>query len=602
MKAATAEQQVSDWIQHFAQLLSAPSPNSAAVSELFNAQCWWRDLLAFTWNVHTAEGLDAIGQQVAATAEQAQAQNFAVTEPATVDNDDITAWFNFDTRAGVGTAKLVLRGERCRVLFTTLRSLHGFAETSSANGNRDRGVHHGALKQRVSWLEAKQIREAKLGRSEQPFCLIIGGGQGGLGLAARLQRLNVPTIVLEKHARAGDSWRNRYRTLCLHDPVWYDHMPDMPFPDHWPVFSPKDKLGDWLEMYAKVMELNFWGSSECLGASFDEQHQRWDVRVRRQGEIITLQPKQLVLATGMSGFARIPSIAGAAQFRGEQCHSSDYRSGAPYAGKRCVVIGANTSAHDICADLWESGADVTMVQRSPTIVARSESLQALSWGPLYSEEAIAQGLTTDRADLIGQSTPYGLGPERQIPMNAAFKQRDADMYAGLEAAGFLFDFGEDETGIGGAYPRRGGGYYIEVGASQLIIDGHIKLKNDAAIECISETGVHFSDGSERPADLIIYATGYGPMNEWARALISIEVAERVGRCWGLGSDTKGDPGPWEGELRNMWKPTQQSGLWFHGGNLMQSRFYSRTVALQLKARYEGLQTPVYGLAPVHHRE
>lgn len=85
-------------------------------------------------------------------------------------------------------------------------------------------------------------------------------------------------------------------------------------------------------------------------------------------------------------------------------------------------------------------------------------------------------------------------------------------------------------------------------------------------------------------------------------LISEEVAHKVGRCWGLGSGTPYDPGPWEGELRNMWKPTHQTGLWFHGGNLMQSRHYSRYLALQLKARMENIATPVYGIAPVHHSE
>jgi len=94
--------------------------------------------------------------------------------------------------------------------------------------------------------------------------------------------------------------------------------------------------------------------------------------------------------------------------------------------------------------------------------------------------------------------------------------------------------------------------------------------------------------------VIIYATGFGSMDEFVAELISREVAEKVGRVWGYGSGTSGDPGPWEGELRNMWKPTRQTGLWFHGGNLAQCRHYSRYLALQLKARLEGL--PVNTLA------
>jgi putative flavoprotein involved in K+ transport len=109
-----------------------------------------------------------------------------------------------------------------------------------------------------------------------------------------------------------------------------------------------------------------------------------------------------------------------------------------------------------------------------------------------------------------------------------------------------------------------------------------------------------SDGTELPADLIVYATGYGSMNGWAARIISQEVADKVGKCWGLGSGTANDPGPWEGELRNMWKPTRQPSLWFHGGNLHQSRHYSQFLSLQIKARMEGISTPVYGMGEVHH--
>ena len=120
------------------------------------------------------------------------------------------------------------------------------------------------------------------------------------------------------------------------------------------------------------------------------------------------------------------------------------------------------------------------------------------------------------------------------------------------------------------------------------------------VERIEADSVLLNDGTRLPADLIVYATGYGSMNGWAAKLISQDVADKVGRCWGLGSGTTKDPGPYEGELRNMWKPTQQANLWFHGGNLHQSRHYSLYLALQLKARYEGLDTPVYHLAPSHH--
>jgi putative flavoprotein involved in K+ transport len=302
----------------------------------------------------------------------------------------------------------------------------------------------------------------------------------------------------------------------------------------------------------------------------------------------------------MSGVPNMPKFPGQERFRGIQVHSSQHRSGEGFAGKKAVVIGSNNSAHDIAADLWEHGADVTMVQRSSTHIARSDTLMELALGGLYSEQAVANGITTDKADLIFASVPYAILAGFQIPVYAEMARRDAPLYDRLRKAGFLLDFGEDGSGLFMKYLRRGSGYYIDVGASELVADGRIRLKAGVAVKELTETSVVFSDGSALPADLVVYATGYGSMNGWAAKLISQEVADKVGKCWGLGSNTTKDPGPWEGELRNMWKPTQQEALWFHGGNLHQSRHYSLFLALQLKARMEGIATPVYGLPKVHH--
>jgi putative flavoprotein involved in K+ transport len=409
----------------------------------------------------------------------------------------------------------------------------------------------------------------------------------------------VPTIIIERNARPGDSWRRRYKSLCLHDPVWYDHLPYLPFPANWPIFSPKDKIGDWLEMYTKVMELNYWTSATCESARWDEAKREWEVRVKRDGDEVVLRPKQLVLATGMSGRPNVPTLPGQELFRGEQHHSSQHPGPDAWKGKRAVVIGSNNSAHDIAAALWEAGAVVTMVQRSTTHIVRSDPLMEHGLGALYSEQAVANGITTDKADLIFASIPYRIMHEFQKPIYDRIRELDAEFYAGLERAGFMLDWGDDDSGLFMKYLRRGSGYYIDVGASQLVIDGKIKLKA-GQVERLTETGVVLSDGSELPADLVVYATGYGSMNGWAAELIGQETADRVGKCWGLGSGTTKDPGPWEGEQRNMWKPTKQEGLWFHGGNLHQSRHYSQFLALQLKARELGLPMPVWGMGDVHH--
>jgi putative flavoprotein involved in K+ transport len=591
-----ASNAITDWLRKFEAALTAG--NSAAASALFVEDGFWRDLIAFTWNIATQEGSGEIAKMLDATLPGIQPDHWRLAEPAEAADGIISGWITFETAAGRGFGHLRLRDGLAWTLLTTLTELKGFEEKRGPT--REPGAVHGVERDRKSWLERRQAEAAELGVTTQPYVLIVGGGQGGLGLGARLRRLGVPTIIADKHAKPGDQWRSRYKSLCLHDPVWYDHMPYLPFPEHWPVFSPKDKIGDWLEMYAKVMELNCWNSTTCDHAEWDEAAKEWVVQLTRDGKPVTLRPKQLVLATGMSAIPNLPKYPGAETFQGEQHHSSAHPGGDAYRGKNCVVIGSNNSAHDICADLWEHGAEVTMVQRSSTHIARSDTLMELALGGLYSEAAVAAGITTDKADLIFASIPFRIMHEFQIPVYAEMKRRDADLYERLEKAGFMLDFGDDGSGLFMKYLRRGSGYYIDVGASELIANGSVKLKSRVDVTEIRPHSVLLSDGTELPADLIVYATGYGSMNGWAAKLISQEVADKVGKCWGLGSATTKDPGPWEGELRNMWKPTNQEALWFHGGNLHQSRHYSRYLALQLKARMEGIETPVYGLAEVHH--
>jgi putative flavoprotein involved in K+ transport len=588
---------LADLLDRFGGALASGDIDAAVAC--FEDDCHWRDLVSFTWNIKTMEGRDQIRamleSQLALTGPSGW--KLADGEDATETDGLLEGWIQFETKVARGFGQIRVRNGLIWTLLTTMVELKGFEEPSGFR--RPLGAKHGAGRNRTTWKEEREKEAAELGHKTQPYCLIIGGGQGGIGLASRLRQLGVPTIIVEKNARAGDSWRNRYKSLCLHDPVWYDHLPYIDFPENWPVFAPKDKIGDWLEMYTKVMELNYWASTEARSAIYDEAKKEWEVVVRRDGKDITLRPKQLVLATGQSGKPNMPKINGMERFKGDQHHSSKHPGPDAYKGKKAVVIGSNNSAHDICAALWETGADVTMVQRSSTHIVRSDTLMEIGLGALYSEEAVQSGMTTAKADLIFASIPYRILHEFQIPLYDQMRERDADFYKGLEKAGFKLDWGDDNSGLFMKYLRRGSGYYIDIGASQLVIDGEIKLKQGNVRE-ITETSVILEDGTELPADLIVYATGYGSMNGWAADLISQDVADKVGKCWGLGSNTTKDPGPWEGEQRNMWKPTQQEALWFHGGNLHQSRHYSQFLSLQLKARMEGIPTPVYGLQEVHH--
>src|SRR3954452_17801178 len=593
--ATTAAETVERWLAAFNGALE--EGDTAAVSELFLETSFWRDLVALTWNLTTVENPDGIKAMLDATLAHSRPHGFRTTEAATETEGVIEAWMEFETEVGRGNGLLRLRDGKAWTLLTALYELKGHEEPRA--GARPKGTEHGAFHDRETWLD-RRVREAEeLGYETQPEVLIVGGGQGGIVLGARLRQLGVPTIITDKHPRPGDQWRKRYKSLCLHDPVWYDHLPYIKFPENWPVFSPKDKIADWLEMYTRVMGLNYWTATTAKSARYDEEAGEWVLVVERDGADLTLRPKQLVMATGMSGKPNMPDIPGMDVFRGDQHHSSQHPGPDGYEGKKAVVIGSNNSAHDICAALWERGADVTMVQRSSTHIVRSETLMDIGLSALYSEEAVNAGVTTEKADMIFASLPYRIMHEFQIPLYEQMRERDAEFYERLENAGFQLDWGEDGSGLFMKYLRRGSGYYIDVGASDLVANGDVKLKT-GTVDHMTEDAVVMDDGTELPADLVVYATGYGSMNGWVADLISQDVADKVGKVWGLGSDTAKDPGPWEGEQRNMWKPTQQEALWFHGGNLHQSRHYSLYLALQLKARSVGIDTPVYGLQEVHH--
>ncbi|CAM4249774.1 MULTISPECIES: NAD(P)-binding domain-containing protein [Corynebacterium] len=588
------------WLADLEAATATTDPDAAgqAAADLFEPEGFWRDLIGMTWNLYTAEGREEIARMVAATHPDSTITNTELTDVEDEGDGVTRVHFTCDTGHFHCRGIARLRGGKAWTLLISGRELKDFPEKKGRN--RELGAQHGPKQDPENWADRREKRRATLGVSEQPYVLIIGGGQGGIALGARLKRQGVPALIVDKANRPGDQWRGRYHSLCLHDPVWYDHMPYLPFPDDWPVFTPKDKMGDWLEHYVGIMDLDYWTNAEVKHAEFDEAQQRWDVRLTRDGTEMTLHPPQLVFATGMSGVPNRPQLKGQEYFAGEIRHSSEHPGGDVDAGKDVVILGANNSAHDIAADLVHNGARPVMIQRSSTHISQSDSLMKYVFGPLYSEDAVEAGIDTDTADLLFASWPYKVLPDAQRPAFDQIRKDDAEFYDKLADRGFMVDFGDDDSGLFLKYLRRGSGYYINVGASELVADGSIPVHSPTTIAEVKERSVVLDDGTGLPADVIVLATGYGSMNGWVERLIDKETADRVGRVWGLGSDTTKDPGPWERELRNMWKPTQVEQLWFHGGNLHQSRHYSRYLSLQLKARYEGMDTPVYELAEVHH--
>jgi putative flavoprotein involved in K+ transport len=333
---ADAHSQTASWLGQFEQALS--TGDIATISGLFAAECYWRDLVAFTWNIRTVEGREAIAQMLESQIAAIGPRAFRPDGTTGLADPANETWFTFETKHARGRGHLRLADGKCHTLLTTMTELIGHEEHRGFT--RPKGIVHKADPHRTTWLEEREGEARELGHSRQPYVVIIGGGQGGIALGARLRQLGVPAIIVEKNARPGDSWRNRYRSLVLHDPVWYDHLPYMPFPDNWPVFTPKDKMCDWLEMYAKVMELNYWGSTECVSARFDGKAKEWAVTVCRDGREIVLHPKQLVFATGSYGPPNEIEVKGRERFAGVQYPSSRHQTSEPFRGKRAIVVGA----------------------------------------------------------------------------------------------------------------------------------------------------------------------------------------------------------------------------------------------------------------------
>lgn len=395
--------------------------------------------------------------------------------------------------------------------------------------------------------------------------------------------LDINALIIDTNERVGDNWRKRYHQLVLHDPIWYDHMPYMPFPSNWPIFTPKDKLAGWFEAYANLMELNVWMRTELTGSSWDESTKTWTVHILRKfpdgsSDTRTFHPHHIIQATGHSGKKNQPHIKGMETFTGHRiCHSSEF-SGAREGsqGKKAVVVGCCNSGHDIAQDFVEKGYDVTIVQRSSTQVVSSYAITDIALKGLYSED----GPPVDDADMIVHGMPNSVLKAIQCQVSEKQREYDRDLLAGLEKAGFKLDNGPDGSGLFFKYFQRGGGYYIDVGASKLIADGTIKVKQGQQISGILPHGLRFEDGSELEADEIVLATGYQSMRTQTRQIFGDEVADRVKDVWGLNE---------EGEWRTIWQRSGHPGFWFHGGNMALCRYYSRLLALQIK----GLEEKVY---------
>lgn len=601
----TVDKLATDWLESFNSVLKeiTDTGSTSKMQSLFTDHAVWRDHLALSWDLHSFNGLSSLESTVVPKIHAAGLHNFKIDKLADyrynsgigkivyhqatganpIPIEWVQVYYDFENKngKGKGVARLVAVNDpqptlKCFTIYTALEDLHCSPE--AINRNRPEGVNHGQHLHRESWLE-RRSREQDFQGSHQPTVLIVGGGQGGLTVAARLKCFGVDSLIVEKNPRVGDNWRNRYKFLVLHDPIWYDHLPYLNFPPTWPIYTPKDKLGDWFDAYAKTLDLNVKTNSTVAGADFDSEKNEWTVTVtdNKTGETIKYKPHHLVMATGHSGEARVPRFQDQEVFKGKIVHSSRHTSGADFTGGKALVVGGCNSAHDICQDFYEQGVDVTMLQRSSTCVITSEHGTTNNIAGLYDES----GPKTETADHIFHSMPIGL-------LNAVMQQQyrksciqDKHLLDALAKVGFKTNAGYNSTGLFGLYFRQGSGYYIDVGCSKLIADGKVKVKQGQGIKKFLPNGVEFTDGTKLEGlDVVVLATGFTNMRDTARRLFGTKVSDKLKEVWGLDH---------EGEFKTIWRDSGHPNFWYMGGNLAISRYYSKRLALKIIAKEKGLE-------------
>jgi putative flavoprotein involved in K+ transport len=575
--AQSEKELVGQWLSKLDTALQSAS--RASVASLFAPDGHWRDLLAFTWSITPRQGAEDIAALMAAKQATAEAHAFAIAEGRTPPRrahragiDVIEGIFQFETRIGRGFGVVRLLAadpSKAFQLMTGLHELKGFEER--IGNRRPTGAAFSRNFGGTNWKDQRIASQAYADR--EPTVLIVGGGQAGLSLAATLVRIGVDALVVDKFERVGDCWRQRYHSLALHNDTRFNHLPYMPFPDAWPTYLPKDMLADWFEAYAWAMEINFWTGHELVGGSYDESSGRWNAVLRKaDGTERTVHPKHLVFANGLVGYPHIPELPGLKDFKGDVLHTTEYTNGANWRGKKALVIGTGTSGHDVAQDLHANGCETTIVQRGTTMVVSIDPSAKLVYG-IYNGVPVADG------DLFASTNTKPVVKKNLQLLTARMLEFDKKTNEGLIARGFKFDSGEDGAGHQWKVRTRYGGYYLDAGCSQLIIDGKIGLLQYDQIEKFVAGGALLKDGSVHRVDLIILATGFVPQEAVVAKLLGDEVAKKVGPVWGFGAD---------GEMSNMWKRTAQEGLWFVGGSFANCRTYSRYVAIQIKAIEEGL--------------
>ncbi|HCZ00115.1 MAG: monooxygenase [Rhodobacterales bacterium RIFCSPHIGHO2_02_FULL_62_130] len=577
--AHSEAQAVIQWLAAFEAAL-AQGTEAALAAVLWERETHWRDLMALTWTITPHDTAAATIAGLVAAQPTIKARNFRLGENRTAPRrvmrhgvPSIEAFFAFETETArcSGIVRLVADApEKAWVLATQIDEIKGHEEP--INMRRPAGSAYSRTFGGDNWSDNR--RKAQEYADHDPTVLIVGAGQAGLAIAARLGLLGVDTLLVDMRERVGDIWRERYHSLALHNQVKLNHMPYLPWPPNWPKYLPKDMIAGWLETYAWAMECNVWNKTAFLGADYDDATGLWTVRLTRaDGSERVMRPKHLIMANGVAGRPLLAKLPGLDQFKGTVMHTHHYREGAKWKGKKVIVVGVGTSAHDVAQDLHGHGAQVKMIQRGSATIA-SVKAAGLVHSVYYEED-----LPLPDCDMIAAASSYPLLVRSYQAAVEKMKQVDADLLAGLTARGFKLDWGDDNTGHQMKFRRKHGGYYLNCGCSELIVAGEIGLIQHEDTAQFVKGGLLMQDGSVEAADLVVLATGYQSQEAVVREMLGDRIADRVGQIWGIAPN---------GEIANMFVSTPQPGLWFTGGGFAHCRIYSHFIALGIKVREMGL--------------
>lgn len=574
--------EVDNWLKSFNESILQQKNKDESIkilSNLFFEDSHWRDILALTWKIQTVSGKSKIIEDLYNNFLDVSAKDFQIDQERTPPREVIRGGksvieviLKFNTKFGEceGIVRLYEDHEEQRQ-FKAWSFLTALSELNNSN-NKELEKYQNTL-EGPNWLDKRN--KDRLFNNREPEVIVVGSGQAGLSIAARLKQQDIDTLIVDKNERVGDNWRNRYHSLKLHNQTHVNHLPYMPFPSTWPTYIPKDKLAGWFEYYVESMELNVWTNTRFIGAEYKEDKKYWNVKLKlSDGTIKIMKPKHIVMAVGVSSVPNRTKITGINDYKGKVIHSVDYDSGKDYNGKNVLVYGTGTSAHDVAQDLYVHGANVKIVQRSPSMVVNVEPSAQLPY-QLYSE-----GPNIDDCDLITISTPLQVLKKTHQLLTEKTKRIDKPLLDKLTSVGFNLEYGEENSGWQFKYLTRGGGYYFNVGASDLIADGKIKVIQFSDIEKFVSPGIEMKSGEKFNIDLMVTATGYKGQEYVVEELFGKSVVDKIGPIWGFDDERQ--------ELRNMWMQTKQPGLWFHAGSLAQCRIFSKFLALQIKAIQDGI--------------